>query len=70
MMYFAEVSDVGSIRKAEPLKATNLVAAKREATRKMKFYGTGLIIGTSVNEFGFINLNSIVAHKVGDKWLD
>lgn len=69
-MYFAEVTDVGSVRKAEPLKADNLAVAKREATRKQKFFGTCLVIGTSVNEFGFIESSSIVAHKVGDKWLD
>lgn len=44
----------GGLRKAEKLKATNLAAAKREATRKALHYGTRLVIGTEVNKDGFI----------------
>ena len=41
-------------RKAKKLNATTLTAAKREATRKQVFQGTRLVIGTEVNEDGFI----------------
>lgn len=69
-MYFAEVSDVGSNRKAEPLRAKTLTAAKREASRRPCFYCTCLIIGTELNEHGFIKPECVVATKVSGKWMD
>lgn len=69
-MYFAEVCDVGSNRKAEPLIAKTLTAAKREASRRQCFYCTCLIIGTELNGQGFIKPECIVATKVSGKWMD
>ena len=70
MLYFAEVSDVGSFAKAEPLKAQNLVSAKREASRKAAFYGTVLTIGTELTRDGFIKPESVLASKIDGKWED
>lgn len=58
--YFAETTNFNSLREAEPLKATSLTSAKREARRKQGLVGTWLTIGTSVNSDGF--LNSVVAY--------
>jgi hypothetical protein len=62
--YFAETANLNSLREAEPLKATSLTSAKREARRKQGFVGTWLAIGTSVNSDGF--LNSVVTYYSPD----
>ena len=68
LFYFSETTD-GGFGKAEPLKATNLTAAKREATRKQSFFGTWLTIGTAVNEDGFILPEHVLAVRSEDgKW--
>lgn len=66
--YFMETTELGSFRKAEALKAGNLVAAKREASRKACFYGSSLTIGTAVGPDGFVVPDSIVAVKSDGKW--
>ena len=58
--YFSETTSLNSQRKAEPLKATSLVSAKREARRKHIYCGTWIKIGTSVNSEGL--LTSFVAY--------
>lgn len=68
--YFAEVPEPGSFGKAEALKAGNLTSAKREASRKSCFYGTTLVIGTELNEDGFIKPESVLASKIDGKWED
>lgn len=57
--YFAETTSLPPLRKAEPLKARNLTAAKREARRKSAFEGTWVTVGTSVDAAGL--LVSVVA---------
>lgn len=44
--YMMETSNANAFCKAEPLKAQNLTAAKREASRKAAFCGTVITIGT------------------------
>ena len=68
--YFAEVPEPGSFGKAEELKASNLTAAKREASRKSGFFGTVLVIGTELSEDGFIKPESVLASKIDGKWED
>ena len=58
----------GGYRKAERLDATNLAAAKREATRKQVYQGTRLVIGTEVNADGFIE--EAVSVKKDGIWND
>lgn len=67
--YAAEVQNYGSFRKAEKLKATNLRAAKREASLNQVFQGTTLVLGTDVNEDGFI-LDPIARKEDGQRWED
>lgn len=55
---------------AEALKASNLISAKREASRKSCFYWTTLVIGTELNEDGFIKPESVLTSKIDGKWED
>lgn len=67
--YMMETTCPGDSRKAELLEAGSILSAKREASRKAKFYGTCLTIGTAVGPDGFLVPESIVAVKQGDgKW--
>lgn len=68
--YFAEVPEPGSFGKAEELKASNLTAAKREASRKSGFFGTVLVIGTDISKDGFIKPESVLASKIDGEWED
>lgn len=66
--YVAETtSSLPRCRKAEPLKARNLTAAKREASRKAAFWGTVLTIGTAVDSDGFL-LNPVARRGRLDGW--
>lgn len=67
--YFSETTNINSFREATPLKATNLTAAKREASRKQTFCGTVLTIGDAVNADGFILPEHVLAVRSEDgKW--
>lgn len=66
--YMMETSNANSFRKAEPLKAQNLTAAKREASRKAAFYDTVLTIGTELNDEGFLVPSGNVAIKSLGIW--
>lgn len=55
---------------AEELKASNLTAAKREASRKSGFFGTVLVIGTELSEDGFIKPESVLTSKIDGEWED
>ena len=67
--YFSETTDTNSLKKALQLKATNLTAAKREASRKQVFLNSILTIGTAVNEDGFILPKHVLAVRSEDgKW--
>lgn len=68
--YFAEVPEPGSFGKAKELKASNLTAAKREASRKSGFFGTVLVIGTELSEDGFIKPESVLTSKIDGEWED
>lgn len=65
--YFAETTSLPPLRKAEPLKARNLTAAKREASRNAAFWGTVLTIGTAVDSEGFL-LNPVARRGKLDGW--
>lgn len=55
--YVAEVQNVNSVREAE---------AKRKASRGQAFYGTVLVIGTEIDENGFIT--DPMVYKESGKW--
>lgn len=62
--YFSETTGLFAISTGEPLKATSLTSAKREARRKSIYCGTWIKIGTSVNSEGL--LTSFVAYYSPD----
>lgn len=64
--YVAEVQNVNSVREAEEISAKNLAAAKRKASRGQAFYGTVLVIGTEINQDGFIT--DPLVYKENGKW--
>lgn len=66
--YMMESSTANSFRKAEPLKAESLVAAKREASRKAAFYDSVLTIGTEIDDDGFLVPSGNVAIKSIGIW--
>lgn len=66
--YMMESSNENSFRKAEPLKAESLIAAKREASRKAAFYDSVLTIGTEIDEDGFLVPSGNVAIKSIGIW--
>lgn len=66
MFYFEENNNGYS--HAEPLKAKNLTAAKREASRKQVFQGTRLVLGDSLDG-SYIN-HVISVKDRGGKWFD
>lgn len=68
--YMMETSNANAFCKAEPLKAQNLTAAKREASRKAAFYDTVLTIGTELNDEGFLVPSGNVAIKSLGIWYD
>lgn len=76
MYYMSEVQSVNSYRIAEPLKATNLSAAKREASRKQVFEGTVIYIAEDVFEDNsgdgriWLRPEYTIACKRGGKWQD
>lgn len=70
--YLAEVQNNSGYnsRRAELLKAENLTAAKREASKKAAFYNTDLCIGTKLtSDFRLQNLISI-KDSDSKKWVD
>ena len=64
--YVAEVQNVNSVRKAEEISARDLTEAKRKASRSQAFCGTVLVIGTEINEDGFIK--DPMVYKESGKW--
>lgn len=75
MYYVSEVQGLGVFGVAEPLKSTNLSAAKREASRYHKiFYGTVLYISykTEDDSFGrsYIRPSDAIAFKYKGSWYD
>ena len=66
--YVTEILNAGSHRKAEKLVATNLRAAKREASHRQAYQDTVMEIGAEVSEEGFILIP--LARKVGNRWKD
>lgn len=66
--YMMETINANLFRKAEPLKAQNLTAAKREASRKAVFYDTVLTIGTKLNGEGLLVPSGNVAIKSLGIW--
>ena len=66
--YAAEILNTGSYRKAEKLVATNLRAAKREASHRQAYQDTVMEIGAEVSREGSI-LNPL-ARKEGNRWKD
>ena len=68
--YFAEIQDPCSFREAERIEAKNLVAAKQMASKRQAFQDTGLVIGTRVDEQGFIPTDAILSAKWDGHWTD
>ena len=66
--YVAEVQNVNSVREAEEISAKDLTEAKRKASRGQFFQGTVFVIGTEINQDGFI-MNPLV-YKEHGKWYD
>lgn len=66
--YMMETITGNSFRKTEPLKAENLTAAKREASRKAVFCDSVLTIGTEIDDEGFLVPSSNVAIKSIGIW--
>lgn len=64
--YVAEVQKVNSVREAEEISAKDLTEAKRKASRGQAFCGTVLVIGTEINEDGFIT--DPMVYKESGKW--
>lgn len=64
--YVAEVQNVNSVREAEEISAKDLTEAKRKASRGQAFYGTVLVIGTEIDENGFIT--DPMVYKESGKW--
>ena len=67
-LYMSELMNANALSKAEPLKAKDLTAAKREASRKQAFQDTVLELGTEVDEEGF--LRNVVSCKENGRWED
>ena len=68
VFYVAETTSIlPCCRKAEPLKARTLIAAKREASRNAAFWGTVLTIGTAVDSEGFL-VNPVARRGKLDGW--
>lgn len=67
--YYIMETTPGGYREAKKIHATSLTAAKRAASRGQAFYGTELVIGTSVDENGFVR-NRIAVKTVGGEWVD
>ena len=68
--YFSEVQNPNSFREAEKLTAKDLVAAKQMASKRQAFQNTELVIGTKVNEDGFILPDDILSVKRDGRWID
>lgn len=64
--YVAEVQNVNSVREAEEISAKDLTEAKRKASRGQAFCGTVLVIGTEIDENGFIT--DLLVYKENGKW--
>lgn len=68
--YFAEVQNPNSFREAEKLTAKNLVAAKQMASKRQAFHDTGLVIGSRVDDQGFIPPDAVLSAKWDGHWTD
>lgn len=66
MFYMEEIVNIKGVWKAEPLKATTLAGAKREASKKQHYTAATMIVGDQVDDYGFI-VNPI-ALKYGKWW--
>lgn len=69
--YYTETDSLHSFAKAKPLKAKDLTAAKREATKNQMFLSTTLKIGIEEDiGRGDLLVDHVAYKEYGKKWVD
>lgn len=65
--YVVELKNLHSFRKATIVFAKSLRGAKSWASRNQRFYNTAIVVGQSVDNNGFIDMDMPYSYRYPDK---